>query len=91
MCYVRSIPPGAQNVRLRPCIKSTVFFLIETEFTARYEMLKIIQVKFSLQSPRTVTDRQFVGRFEHTLLPNRLLTPMLVNHTTLHIQLSPCG
>jgi len=43
-----------KKVKLRPCIKSTVFFVIETEFTARYEMLKIIQVKFSLQPPRTV-------------------------------------
>lgn len=55
--------PALKKVRLRPCIKPTVFFfVIETEFTARYEMFKIIQVKFSLQTPRTVKDRHFVER-----------------------------
>jgi len=63
MCYVRSIPPGTEKSEVTPLYKAnSFFFVIETEFTARYEMFKIIQVKFSLQTPRTVKDRHFVER-----------------------------
>ena len=85
--------PAFKKVRLSPSIKSTVFFFLNRDRLSLRgtKCLNIIQSKFSLQTPRTVKDCHFVERLQHTLFPTRLLTPMHINHTILHIQLSPCG
>ena len=91
MCYVRSVPLGPQQSEVISLYKIKNLFFCNRDRILLHDTkhLNIIQVKFSLQTLRNVKDRHFVERLKHTLLPTRLLTPMHVKHTILHIQLSP--
>jgi hypothetical protein len=81
MCYVRSLPTGPQQSEVMSLYKINSLFLCNRDriLLCGTKCLNTIQVKFSLQIPRTVKDSQFVERLEHTL--NSVFKPLVLLKT----------